>query len=147
MSDLYTPVDVAVVLITDPTGRMLLVDYSPKWHFFTFPMTKVDDEIGAGVAAVRAAVEVLGCPFPPDGGPVPLGADIPVYQTSPRDGEKKRDHYLPYALKAGVAPQPLPGHVALWLTPDQLETHEPMSPTVRHILRAIPFAEVLRAAK
>ena len=45
MSEPIKPVNVAVVLITDATGGRLLVDYSPKWNCFTFPMTKVDGAV------------------------------------------------------------------------------------------------------
>jgi hypothetical protein len=145
MPDPFPVADVAVVLITDAKGEKLLVDYNPHWDCFTFPMVKVDDPPEAARAAVRAAAEVLGRPLPPTGLPVPLEFDVPVYQTSGRDGVMKRYRYRPFALRVTAAPQPLPGHIAIWLTPAELETHEPVSPTVRHVLGAVPFVETRRA--
>ncbi len=144
-------VDVAVVLITDAERTKLLVDFNANWAEFSFPMTKLDHLPGDTPeappvretpvqAAVRAAVEVLGAPLPPTGRPVPLDFHVPPYQRSGSDGVWKRYSYHLFKLTAAAAPQPLPGHVALWLSRAELETHEPVSPTVGLILRAVPPA-------
>ncbi len=152
----YPLVDVAAVLILDATGKKLLVDYNPRWGGFSLPMTKlgaVPAAVPQGAsapepadrAAVRAASEVLGRPIAPADRPVRLNHDVPPYHQSGNDGEWKRYHYHLFALKAAFTPQPLPGHVAVWLTPDELASHEPVSPTARHVLNAVPIAAV-RAA-
>jgi hypothetical protein len=139
-------VDVAVVMVVSRDGSKLLADYNAQWGAFTLPMAKSDDPSSPRAAAVRACVEVLGMPLPPSRCPVRLEFDVPVYQESGRDGDVKRYRYIPFVLRADAEPHPLPGHAAVWLTPAELESHEPVSPSVRHLLSAIPFAEARRAA-
>lgn len=152
----YPLVDVAVVLILDSTGERLLVDHNPRWSGFSLPMTKLGAVPAAAPgspttpepaehAAVRAAVDVLGRPLPPTGRPARLSHDVPPWHQSGRDGEWKRYRYHLFALKAAGTPHPRPGHVAVWLTPAELESHEPVSPTVRHVLTAVRMA-VIRTA-
>ncbi|OWK43752.1 hypothetical protein [Fimbriiglobus ruber] len=158
MSLPYPVIEVAVVLITDPRGERLLADYNPDWGGFTLPMTKrrnpghadepwAQEAESPLAAATRAAVEVLGRPLPPDRLPVPLPFELPPWEVSLRDGGWKRYTRWPFALVADGTPHPLPGHVALWLTPAEFEKYEPISPTVSQILGAIPFVDVKKALR
>jgi len=147
MSQPYPLVEVAVVVITDAQGRFL-ADYNEAWGGFTLPMSSLHD-VPARVpvdkptpespqnAAIRAAAEVLGRPVSP-GALVPLNIEVAPWNQSGRDGQWKRYQYRLFQLKIDFAPQPLPGHAAVWLTRAELGTLEPISLTVRVILRALP---------
>lgn len=147
MNDLYPLVEVAVVLVRDDTGRCL-VDFNDAWGSFTFPMTKVREQPAVQpdgptgreepqAAACRAVAEVLGRPLPP-GLLQALACEVPPYRQSGRDGEWKRYTFRLFELTAKFDPKPLPGHSAAWLTRAELKRCEPMSPTVRKILDALP---------
>jgi hypothetical protein len=146
MSDLYPLVDVVALLI-GRDGRLLL-DYNEPWSAFCLPITKIHDlpatvPSGDGReqpidAAVRAAVEMLGTPLSADRIPRPIEADIPPYQQSGRDGHWKRYKFHVFGLKVNVDAKPLPGHVAIWLKPGELATHQPISPTIKVILDVVP---------
>ncbi|HZZ79844.1 MAG TPA: hypothetical protein VFE62_15100 [Gemmataceae bacterium] len=140
-------VDLAVVLATDGEGRFL-VDFNDNWSKFTFPMSKQRDvpaktPNGAAsretalVAACRAAAEVLGRPVA-SSSLAPLALEVPPYKQSGRDGVWKRYACRLFLLKVTAAPRPLAGHIALWLTRAELESLEPISPTVRAILEVLP---------
>jgi len=153
MSHAYQQVEIVVVLVYDESSNRLLADYNHRWEAFTLPMTK-GHEIPSAIengpptmetplsAAIRAAVEVLGRPLSPFQLPEPMNIEIPMWEQSGRDGQWKRYHCLPFAMQAYFEPQPLPGHSAIWLTPAEFLTHEPVSPTARRILQAIPVAEL-----
>jgi hypothetical protein len=146
MSELYPLVDVVVLLI-GRDGRLLL-DYNEPWSAFCLPITKLR-ELPATVpngeggreapmdAAVRAAVEVLGAPLSVDRFPKPVETDIPPYQQSSRDGQWKRYKFHLFSMKIAFDPRPLPGHTAVWLKPEELKTHQPISPTMTAILGAL----------
>jgi hypothetical protein len=151
--DDFPLVDVAVVLIARQ-GRLLL-DYNPRWHAFTLPMSGLHDRPPATPkadpaperpldAALRAAAEVLGRPHP-EGALTAVDADLQPFQQSERDGRWKRYTYRVFALTlaAGEEPRPVPGHHAAWLKPDELGDAHPVSPTVAHILGGIE-ASLLR---
>ena len=40
-------------------------------------------------------------------------------------------------MKINFDPQPLAGHSATWLKPEEILTHQPMSPTLPIILKAL----------
>lgn len=147
MANLPQSVEVSVVLIRDANGRLLL-DYNDEWMAFTLPMSKVHDlppEVEGGptapesvlAAAVRAAAEVLGRPLPP-GALREIAAEVPPYSRSLRDGKWKRYAFHLFTVTVNGTAHPLPGHVAVWLTPSEVEGLEPISPTVGTILRALP---------
>lgn len=149
-TDSITCVEVAPVLILDAHGRILLT-YNVKWAAFSLPMSKrkslpldsMDDtatEEPIETTALRAAVEVIGRPLLHK--PQRVVADVKPYHASARDGTWKRYQYQLFAMRFDGTATPLPGHTAVWLSPEELETHEPISPTVREILRAVPLAEV-----
>jgi hypothetical protein len=146
-------VEVAVVLIV--RRGQILTDYNPRWAAFTLPMSKLHDRpaIRAGDAsvreepldaAIRAAVEVLGRPLPPDGLPRPLRIEVGPYQQSDRDGAWKRYTFHVFALPVTEGVEPMEGHAAAWLTPGKFQTHRPVSPTAVHILSRIDPAELRR---
>ena len=146
MNQPYPLVEAAVVLITDRDGRYLL-DFNDSWSSFTFPTTKLHDvpTMAPGVptkpeaqpvAAARAAAEVLGRPIDPKA-LKPLTIEVPPYAQSGRDGDWKRYTFRLFTLKVTGEPKPLPGHAAVWLTRSELESLEPISPTVRTILAAM----------
>jgi hypothetical protein len=147
MNSPYETVELAVVLIGHD-GRLLL-DYNAEWSGFCLPITTIHDLAplvpeGEGrreqprEAARRAAVEVLGRPLAPAGEPQPLRVEVTPYHQSGRDGRWKRYQFHVFGLRTDVVPQPLPGHIAVWMTPQELRTHGPVSPTVRHVLQATP---------
>ncbi|QDU18938.1 NUDIX domain-containing protein [Urbifossiella limnaea] len=155
MAEPFPVVDVAVVLIADPRGERLLADFNPDWGSFTLPMSKVavlpPASPGAAPtaesparAAARAAAEVFGRPVDA-AALVKLHAEVPPYQQSGRDGEWKRYRYHLFASRVGAEPRPLPGHVAVWLTPAEFTDHEPVSETARHVLAVMSLADVRRA--
>lgn len=139
----FPAVDVAAVLVTDPTGR-ILVDYNDGWKAFTIPMTKLHplpmgDRLteSAGEAACRAAAEVLGRPVRPSELRPALEPTV-NWNYSLRDGQLKRYKLHLFTLTTTETPHPLPGHIALWQTRQELTEREPVSPTVAVILDAIP---------
>ena len=148
MNELYPLVEVSVVLIEDAKGR-LLVDYNEPWSGFTFPMTKVRDlpasspnseapvKETALAAALRAAAEVLGRPLLSDA-LTQLPVELPPYTQSNRDGQWKRYTFHLFTLTMHEPVRPLPHHVANWLTIAELQSLEPMSPTVGRILESLP---------
>ncbi len=156
MATLMETVEVASVLILDSEGRRLLLDYNPQWRCYTLPMSKrhpmpgmhADDttiEESLDTTALRATTEVLGRPLRPSQMPTRLNVAVPPYSRSGRDGQWKRYQHHVFVMRIDGTPNPLDGHSAVWLTPNEIETNEPMSPTVRDILRAIPFAEVKKS--
>jgi hypothetical protein len=146
MSESYPLVELVVVLITDGESRFL-VDYNEPWGCFTFPSTKLHDP-GSTMppsreaketpdeAAARATAEVLGRPLDPSA-LTKLPEEVPPWNQSGRDGQWKRYTVHLFGLNTKMDPKPLPGHTALWLTRKELETLEPVSPTVRSILRVV----------
>lgn len=143
MADPFPLVDVAVVLIADPRGERMLADYNPGWGSFTLPMTKVG-ELPPAAPGGAAAAEVLGRPVAA-AALVRLDVDVPPYQQSGRDGAWKRYRYHLFATRLEIDPHPLPGHAAVWLTPAEWATHEPVAPTARHVLAVASLADVLAA--
>ncbi len=147
MNDPYAIVEMAVVLILDEKNRFLL-DYKEPWGGIAFPCTKLRDVAPAADgqmtketpqrAACRAVVEVLGMPIDPNA-LAPLPHEVPPWQQSARDGEWKRYTVHLFGLSVrGNRPQPLPGHSVVWLTRKELETLEPVSPTVQNVLGVVP---------
>lgn len=147
MTNLPPNIDVSVVVIRDANGRILL-DYNDEWKAFTLPMSKIHDlpaEVEGGptapesplAAAVRAAAEVLGRPLPP-GALREVAAEVSPYSRSLRDGKWKRYDFRVFTATVNGTAHPLPGHVAVWLTPADVEGLEPISPTVGTVLRALP---------
>lgn len=145
--------EVAAVLVLDAEGSRVLADFNRHWHCFSVPMSKrhplvptheddttVEEPLEA--TAVRAVTEVLGRPLLPRQTPKRLPVDVPPYARSGRDGTWKRYQYHVFAVRIDHPPRPLDGHAAVWLTPAEVEAGEPVSPTARDILRAIPFEEV-----
>lgn len=146
MNEPFPIVELGVALIVDAEGRFLM-DYSEPWGSFTFPMTKLgvvpavvpdgpSTQESPLTAATRAAVEVLGRPMDPKTLQA-LACEVPPYNQSGRDGQWKRYTVHLFRLTAKTQPNPLPGHVAVWLTRAELETLEPISPTVRKILAVL----------
>jgi hypothetical protein len=147
MTEPYPLVEMVVVQITDAEGRFL-VDYNEPWRSFTFPSTKLHDQASTTPtkrepketpleAAARAVAEVLGRPVDPNA-LTKLPYEVPPWNQSGRDGQWKRYTVHLLGLNAKVDPKPLPGHTAIWLTRQELETLEPISPTVRTILCVMP---------
>ena len=153
MSDFYESVDVVVLLIAK--GGKLLLDYNAAWSAFCLPITKIR-ELPAKVpngegsrempmdAAVRAAVEVLGAPLSIDRFPKPVETDIPPYQQSGRDGQWKRYKFHLYSMKIAFDPKPLPGHSAVFMKPEEFATHQPLSPTMTVIVKALDPATLAK---
>ena len=149
MSDLYPKVEVSALLIG--RGGKLLLDYNQSWSAFCFPITKVRDlpskiPDGEGQresaldAAVRAAVEMIGVPLAPDRLPKAIEADIGPYQQSGRDGQWKRYEFHLFGMKLTEEPKPLHGHTAIWLKPEEIRTHQPISPTTLMLLERLDRA-------
>lgn len=149
MSSPFPNVEVAVVVISNAKGDQFLADFNAEWGCFTLPMTKrrvlppshekeQEQRETPLQAAMRAAVEVLGRPLLPHELPTPLLRDIPPFNRSGRDGQWKRYTYLPFEMKTELEPRPLPGHTAVWLSLEEFQTAEPISPTARAVLLAAP---------
>jgi hypothetical protein len=146
MAEQIKSVQLSAVLITDAEGRFLL-DFNENWGSFAFPMSK-QHELPATVpggtvtvetslgAALRAAAEILGRPLPP-ASLKPLPVEMPPYNQSGRDGKWRRYSFHLFGLTIKFAPGPVSGHSAVWLTRAELETAEPISPTVRKILELV----------
>lgn len=155
MDDPFPLVEVAAALLLDARGEKLLLDHNPNWGGFAPPMTKVGTLPGPTpksapgpesplAAAVRAAAEVLGRPILP-ATLRPLPGDVPPFARSGRDGAWKRYRFHLFVRAVDFPPAPLPGHAAVWLTPAEVATHDPVTPTARHLLAAVPW-DVIRAA-
>jgi hypothetical protein len=135
-------VELSAVVVTDARGRILL-DYSERWQAFTLPVSKLHPlpmgkamTESASEAAVRAAAEVLGRPIRP-ADLTRVGGPIFHEDYSGGDGALKRYQVHLFILAATDPPQPLPGHVAVWLTREELADREPVSPTVAVVLAAL----------
>ena len=139
-------VEVSVVVIADETGRILL-DFNESWNSFILPVSKrhllpsadhhKTDEMEAPLdAAVRAAAEVIGRPIDPMALTV-MDVDIPPWNQSLRDNKWKRYTYRVFKMTVTEPPKPVPGHVAVWATQEEIRTYGPISPTVRLILNLV----------
>jgi len=153
MAHTLETLELVALFIVDAEGRILL-DYNANWHAFTLPMSKrhplltntPDDPVieePLDSTALRAAIEMIGRPLLQM--PIQMNVEVPPWNQSGRDGAWKRYQYRVFALRFDGTPHPLPGHTAVWLTLAELEAAEPISPTVRQILRAVPFADVKKS--
>src|SRR5258707_6987400 len=135
-------VDVAVVLIKN--AERILAVHNPRWGAFTFPMTKrrtwKDPEISAGirheewgVAATRAAAEVLGITFAPGSIPTPV-TELRNFKQSDFDGKWKL--YNLHVFQLTLADDAHLAQVvnAEWLPPDDFKKRQPISPTARYVI-------------
>ena len=151
MSNSFPQVEVAAVLIV--REDKVLLTYNPLWRAFTLPMTKLGQLPPATPnspatletpqhAAIRAATEALGRPLSPASFPVLHLNDPAHYDQSDRDGQWKRYTYHLFILKlsgSAAAPTPVDGVPAVWLSRAEIETHEPISKTARHLVGLAEF--------
>jgi hypothetical protein len=136
-------VEVVATLLTQ--GRKILAVFNPRWGAFTFPMSKrkffKDSDVSEAAtpekldrAAARVAAEVLGRSFPPDDFPTP-SVEIKDFEQSDADGAWKLYTIHVFTLKLPEEVRPAPSVIAEWLTPEELQTHEPVTRTARYVLR------------
>lgn len=146
---MYPQVEASVVVISNDAG-LILLDFNPRWGVFTLPVSKRRTLQPGGPsatpaseswhdAALRAAAEVLGQPFPPS-----ALTETPDYvepfTQSGRDCVMKRYEYRVFAMPWATPPQPVPGHVAVWVDRAaaslKVPPFGPLSPTVHKVLTA-----------
>jgi hypothetical protein len=154
MNTFYPLIDVAVVLIG--RGSRLVLDFKNPWSAFSLPITKLRDRpatIAGGEsrespldAAIRESVEVLSVPLAPDSLPERIDAEVPPYQQSGRDGLWKRYNFNVYGMTIKFNPRSLAGHEAVWLAPEQILTHQPISPTTSHVINSVSMLTLRRLA-
>ena len=151
MTNLPPHVNLSIsVVISD--GK-ILVDWNPRWGCFTLPMTKIrewhtdrghvdTDSETALDAAIRTVAESLGRPLV--AGEIPQGPEElelqPYSHRSYRDGRWKRYGQTVFVFRID---SPVLGHRLNWLTPEDLETHRPISPTATEVIRHLQANEVL----
>jgi hypothetical protein len=135
----FPTVEVAVALIAK--GEQILAVYNPRWGSFTLPMTKrrewQDPEVPHARrhedwvdAAARAGAEWLGRTCEPE-----FVLDDPGgYQQSDRDGAWRRYHFQVFRVEVEGEPRLVEGAIAEWLTPVQILSRRPISPTARYVI-------------
>src|SRR5437016_3885774 len=69
---------------------------------------------------------------------------LPMSKQRDRHGVWKRYTFHVFALPGTEGVEPMEGHAAAWLTPEQFQTHRPVSPTAAHILSRLEPAELRR---
>jgi hypothetical protein len=145
-------VEVAVAMIA--CGKKILAVHDAKWGAFSIPMTKrrkwrnpamklgaKDEEWQA--AASRAAAEVLGRALAPRELPVPLHEILEPRQNDADGIWKLYDLHI-FKMLLPKPPVLLGfGIVAEWLTADQLRECDPVSSTVRYILKELESVDKL----
>ena len=150
-SNLPPSVHLAVsVLIAD---KKLLIDWNPRWGCFTLPMTKIRQWHNAGghvdpesetplSAAIRAAAEALRRPLSQSELPTtPEELELQPYShRSYRDGKWKRYGRTVFVIRPA---DPIPAQDLAWVTPDEVETCRPISPTAIEVVRALRAAGIV----
>jgi hypothetical protein len=152
MKSKQTPIVEVVTTLVVQDGKVMVI-FNPKWAAFSFPMSKrkvfLDNAISSvgtaeklDRAAARVAAEVLGRSFPPQGFPHPL-FDAKEYKQSDVDGIWKLYQFHVFSLQVTNIQNPASGIIAEWLTPDQINCHEPFSHTARYLLAQLEEKDLL----
>ena len=148
MSDAGTFPVIQVAVTIVQRADFYLVEYNPKWESFSLPMSRQRRVMTAGVAvtetpetaAVRAAAKVLGRPLNAAQFPrlVPLRSPYARLRSG-RDGKTKDYRYSVFAMRVSdpVVRHSLGWHT-LWMRPEDLATHIPVSESVKLLLKHLP---------
>ena len=141
------PIVPVSVVIVERAG-FYLVEFNQKWNTFSLPMSRQRRRMKGGVespetpleAAVRAASMAVGQPLAPARFPRPVPLRSPYARIrSPRDGNTKDYRYSVFAMRVV---DPLVRHAlgwhTIWMRPEDLATHVPVSETVKRLLPHLP---------
>jgi class 3 adenylate cyclase/tetratricopeptide (TPR) repeat protein len=141
------PIVPVSVVIVERAG-FYLVEFNQKWNTFSLPMSRQRRLMKGGVetretaleAAVRSAAMAVGQPLDPARFPRPVPLRSPYARIRSRRTSQTKDyHYSVFAMRVV---DPLVRHAlgwhTIWMRPEDLATHVPVSETVTRLLPHLP---------
>ena len=141
------PIVPVAVLIVERAG-LYLVEYDPRWQASSLPMSRQHRLVKGGVAttetardtAVRAAAKAIGRPLSPAHLPRPIRLRSPYTRIrSGRTSETKDYRYSVFAMRVSdPAVRHALGWHKIWMRPEDLGTHVPVSESVTRLLPHLP---------